>query len=139
MLETSRQTRDYLYGRLLAIYEKLEKDAMNTSNDDKTSIRETNAQKLWSAYLNNPERTLKVIEDKMIPYKRRLGANRPKSLTFYNTLIAELTTSIRDAESYESTKNKTLNEDVVFGYYAQNQALYTKKNQTAADSETQSE
>lgn len=138
MLETSQQTRDYKYGRLLALYEKLEKDATSSANKDEAA-RETNAQKLWAAYLNNPERTLKVLEDKIKPYKKRLSTTRPKSLIFYHTLIAELTTSIRDAESYQDTRNKALNEDAVFGYYAQNQALYSKKDTPATADEKPSD
>ena len=34
---------------------------------------------------------------------------------------------IRDDKDYEQKKNRALNEDFVFGYYAQKQSLYTKK------------
>ncbi len=133
MLDENRQSRDYLYGRLLALYEKLEKDAMSAGKDDSdTAIRETNAQKLWSAFINNPERTIPILEDKLQPYKKRLRANRPNSFIYYDKLIGNVLNLIRESDHYDSEKNRALREDTVFGYYAQNRALYEKKSKTAA-------
>ncbi len=133
MLEKEQQTRDYLYGRLLAVYEKVEMDAMKPSafsadkkeegKMDKKS-RVTNVEKVWSAFFQAPERMLETLHMKIRPYLDKLKADQAGSYSYYNKLIGEIQTDIRDAETYLDTKNKSLNEDAVFGYYAQNRELY---------------
>lgn len=131
MLKKDEQTRDYLYGRLLAIYEKVEMDAMTTTgrNEDGSKDRSgfsriTNVEKVWAAFFQTPERILGMLHMKMRPYLDKLKSNRAGSYSYYNGLISEIQTDIRDAESYLVNKNKALNEDAVFGYYAQNKELY---------------
>ncbi len=131
MLEKEKQTRDYLYGRLLAIYEKVEMDAM-TSPDKKddaesNALRITNVEKVWSAFFQAPERMLETLHMKVSPYLHKLKANQAGKYRYYNNLIGEIQTEIRDAETYIVNKNKALNEDAVFGYYAQNKDLYTPR------------
>lgn len=135
MLEKDKQTRDYLYGRLLAVYEKIETDAMmpamgsnEKGNVDKSGgHRVTNVEKIWAAFFQAPERMLETLHSKIRPYLNKLKANQPGKYTFYNRLLGEIQTDIRDAESYLSNKNKALNEDAVFGYYAQNKDFYTPR------------
>ncbi len=129
MLETDKQTRDYLYGRLLAVYEKIEMDAM-TSADKKgesegNTLRITNVEKVWAAFFQTPERMLETLHLKICPYLQKLKANQAGRFRYYNMLIGEIQTEIRDAETYVANKNKALNEDAVFGYYAQNRDFYT--------------
>ena len=61
-LDKNKLNRDYLYGRLLAVFEKLEIDAMKsrygyTDND----IRETHADKLWNFYCAKPEVVQRIL------------------------------------------------------------------------------
>lgn len=131
MLEKEKQTRDYLYGRLLAVYEKIEMDAM-TSSDKKNeteskTLRITNVEKVWAAFFQAPERMLETLHMKISPYLKKLKANQAGRYFYYNKLIGEIQTEIRDAETYIVNKNKALNEDAVFGYYAQNKDLYTSR------------
>ena len=129
MLEKDKQTRDYLYGRLLAIYEKVEMDAMRPKEkrgeDKSNSLRITNVEKVWSAFFQAPERMLETLHMKIRPYLDKLKASQAGTYNYYNKLIGEIQTEIRDAETYLSNKNRALNEDAVFGYYAQNRDLYT--------------
>ncbi len=130
MLEKDKQTRDYLYGRLLAIYEKVEMDAMTPVSFDKksedkgNSLRITNVEKMWAAFFQTPERMLETLHMKIRPYLDKLKANQAGRYRYYNKLIGEIQTDIRDAETYLANKNKALNEDAVFGYYAQNKDFY---------------
>ncbi len=136
MLEKDNQTRDYLYGRLLAVYEKVEMDAMKTgsaSSNEKSesekqekgkSSRLTNVERVWAAFFQTPERMLGTLHTKMRPYLNKLKSDNAGRHSYYNRLIGEIQTDIRDAESYLANKNKALNEDAVFGYYAQNRELY---------------
>ena len=136
MLEKDNQTRDYLYGRLLAVYEKAEMDAVKTGSvsggeksegekqeKDKSS-RLTNVERVWSAFFQAPEKMLGTLHAKMRPYLDKLKSNNAGRYSYYNRLIGEIQTEIRDAESYLANKNKALNEDAVFGYYAQNREFY---------------
>ncbi|HHU53803.1 MAG TPA: hypothetical protein GXZ43_07010 [Clostridiaceae bacterium] len=129
MLGKDKQTRDYLYGRLLAIYEKIEMDAMRSKDekgeDKSNSLRITNVEKVWSAFFQTPERMLETLHMKIRPYLDKLKSNQAGLYSYYNRLIGEIQTEIRDAETYLANKNKALNEDAVFGYYAQNRDLYT--------------
>lgn len=135
MLEKEKQTRDYLYGRLLAVYEKIETDATTVvvsaneksdgaSKDKSSSLRITNVEKMWAAFFQAPERMLGTLHMKVRPYLDKLKSNRTGSYNYYNRLIGEIQTDIRDAETFLADKNRALNEDAVFGYYAQNREFY---------------
>lgn len=150
MLEQDQQTRDYLYGRLLAIYEKIELDAMSNkstkdgdkqkdkqegkqakgkedSDKDPGKRRVTNVEKLWSAFFQAPEKSLAILSRKIQPYLQRLKNQNPGFYVKHQKLLGEITMRIREAEDYHSRYNSPLKEDAVFGYYAQNQDFYTPK------------
>ena len=132
MLEKEEQTRDYLYGRLLAICEKIEIDAMTAKgkkDNDKGpgSLRVTNVEKLWSAFFQAPSKTFRILDQKMQPYFLKLKSDKPGLYVNYQKLLGEVITKIREDADYESKKNLALGEDAVFGYYAQKQDFYTKK------------
>ncbi len=127
MLDATKQGRSYWYGRLLAVYEKIEQDVLNSRSSDNKDKRATNAERLWSAYTKMPDRTLKILEEKVGPYRERLIKINYGSVVYYDGIIREITIPLREAEDYEREKNRTLNEDFVFGYYAQKQEFYGKK------------
>lgn len=127
MLDHDKQTRSYLYGRLLAVYEKLEEDAMKNSANGGDEKRSTNAERLWTAYTKMPERTVKVLEEKIRPYKERLKKSNFGLLKKYDIVTTELMNQLSELKDSEKEKNRALNEDFVFGYYAQKQNFYTKK------------
>lgn len=136
MLDISNQNRSYLYGRLLAVYEKIEQDVLDkkvTDNEisdkatDNKGRRATNAERLWSAYTKMPSRTLKILEDKVRPYKEILLKSNDKAVRYYDSIIIDITGRLREAKDYEVMKNRSLDEDFIFGYYAQKQEFYKKK------------
>ena len=127
MLDATKQGRSYWYGRLLAVYEKIEQDVLNSRSSDNKDKRATNAERLWSAYTKMPDRTLKILEEKVGPYRERLIKINYGSVVYYDGIIREITIPLREAEDYEREKNRALNEDFVFGYYAQKQEFYGKK------------
>jgi len=69
-LDESRKTRDYLYGRLLALADSLEQWALNKARED----RQTNAARLMQRFAEHPCSTWRTIELSLLPYKARLGA-----------------------------------------------------------------
>ena len=137
LLEEKNQDRSYLYGRLLAVYEKLEADVLETGSkkgDDGKQFkdsgnRSTNAERLWTVYTKTPARTLMILEDRIRPYKERLLKNKPSSHIYYERLIGSLVNNLAENASFEDEKNNPLDENFIFGYYAQKQDFYRKRNE----------
>lgn len=127
MLDTTNKERNYLYGRLLAIYEKLEQDALNINSFGSEEKRSTNAERLWTAYTKMPARTAQILEDKLQPYKRRLYKNHMGLAKKYDIMITNIMNSLSETTNFQLEMNKALNENFVFGYYAQIQDFYKKK------------
>ena len=71
-LDTQRTTRDYLFGRLLAIAHRLESDAMWMSNEPLKRL--TAAERLQQRFFDRPMTTFKSIDLKLGPYRKRLSA-----------------------------------------------------------------
>ena len=132
VLDTNIQTRSYLYGRLLATYEKLELDVINNRNSDNKNRRPTNAERFWNAFTRMPAKTLLTLEDKLKPYKDMLLKINNKAFIYYDRIIQDIMCKLRESENYEQEKNRALDEDFIFGYYAQKQEFYTKKENTDA-------
>lgn len=122
-LDKNKLNRDYLYGRLLAVFEKLEIDAMKsrygyTDND----IRETHADKLWNFYCAKPESGVANINGALRPYLKYLPDIRKN---FYLGLIGEIMGKI--GETPDIIRNKSLEPCYLMGYYDQRNDLYTSK------------
>lgn len=115
-LQVTRNDRDYLYGRLLAIADRLESTAMYKA--DITDTRATNAVKLMSSFAVKPFSTWGVIWNQLIPYKNQL-----KGAGYYQKLIDEIMVLFKDKE-FES--NKPLSPLYLLGYSAQNMVLTNK-------------
>lgn len=140
MREKSDQTRSYLYGRLLAIYEESEKAVLRhkerraeaKSSDElsgKSNIRSTNALRYWNAFANKPDTTLKTLElatkhcvSYMLSHDKLVGVlgkmEKAKSEIF----------ELLDSDKNRTDKiNAQLDSDFIFGYYAQRKEVFTKK------------
>ena len=70
-LETDKRSRDYLYGRLLAVAECIEEKAMPSSNGD---VRSTQASRLMQRFADRPAATWPTLERSLVPYQQRLRA-----------------------------------------------------------------
>ncbi|MGN0506425.1 MAG: type I-C CRISPR-associated protein Cas8c/Csd1, partial [Lachnospiraceae bacterium] len=64
--------RDYLYGRLMALYHKVEQDTYAESERGK---RETNVERLMTMMVRNPAKTIVSLEEKLMPYWKKLNPN----------------------------------------------------------------
>lgn len=138
LLDTDKQDRSYLYGRMLSVYEKLEQDALRvraTENEigqddkEKSATNEkliTNAERLWTAYTKMPARTLLILENKIRPYKERLKKNNYPTALYYDMLTTDIMNRLSELDNFEQERNKPLTEEFIFGYYAQKQKLYQK-------------
>ena len=64
--------RSYLYGRLMALYHKLESDTFAENEQGK---RVTNTERLMAMMVRNPAKTIVTLEEKVRPYWKKLSPN----------------------------------------------------------------
>ncbi|KXB68630.1 CRISPR-associated protein, Csd1 family [Peptoniphilus sp. DNF00840] len=137
MLDRKETDRSYLFGRLLAIYEKTE--AFTYNKDDE---RITNAEKLWSSYLNKPATMSMRLSDLIKPYDFKLHANE-KTREIRNILKREAGDVIDlIGENYKFNgveTNKPLNSGFLFGYQAQIKELDYLYRRTTKESEEEND
>lgn len=118
-LDRECKDRDYLFGRLLAIADRIESHAryiQNKNND--VEKRPTNAVRYMSAFTSRPVRTWKLIYDNLNPYIQRLNGAEG-----YQSQIDEIM-SLFDSEEYN---DKQLSGKYLLGYSLQRR-LYYKEN-----------
>lgn len=116
-LDKENNNRSYLFGRLLAVMEKVEQD---TYDKDKDKDRETNAIRLMSTYVNRPMYTWRILETALNPYYQQLDSG---SRMEYKDIVSEIVLLINSGDS--SLLNRPLEEDYLLGYYLQRRELYT--------------
>lgn len=116
-LDVKNQDRSYLFGRLLAVCEKIEKRTY-----DRGEMRDSNAIRLQSAYVNHPMQTWKILEGMLNPYFRKLT---PGSREYYKDLISGIVSSFKEEDAM--TLNQELKETYLLGYYLQRAELNKKK------------
>lgn len=118
-LETDRTTRDYLFGRLLAIAENIEERALYVAKEQ----RDTTAAKLMQRFAMRPSSTWASIELALAPYKTRLKTNRPGALVEREKLLDQVHCMFR---SEDFTSDARLGGEFLLGYHCQRAALWSK-------------
>ena len=128
-LEQGRATRDYLYGRLLAVAERLEMVALSVAGEQ----RDTNAAKLMNRFAEHPYSTWKRIELALSPYKSRLLGTRPSFLVKMTNLLDEICCKFR-TEDY--VDDSPLTGEFLLGYHCQRRDLKMKLKNESSEDET---
>lgn len=118
-LELNRTSRDYLYGRLLAIAENIEDRALYVSGEK----RDTSAAKLMQRFADHPFSTWKTIELSLSPYKTRLRVKRPAFLAVMENQLDDVVNLFQANDFMEDRK---LSGEFLLGYHCQRQTLRTK-------------
>ena len=121
-LEEERTTRDYLYGRLLAIAEKIEETALYVSGEN----RPTTAARLMQRFADRPFSTWRNIELALQPYMQRLKSNRAGFLV---NRTKELDSILGAFSPDDFTSEKPLSGEFLLGYHCQKQAWQNKSNE----------
>jgi len=116
-LDEDRKTRDYLYGRLLALADSLERWALNKAGED----RQTNADRLMQRFAERPYSTWRTIELSLSPYKARLGAQSQKRQMMIDK-VKDMFSSVEDFKN-----DKKLNGEFLLAYSCQREALRLKR------------
>ncbi len=121
-LEPERTSRDYLYGRLLAIAENIEGRALFIAGEQ----RDTTASRLMQRFADHPSSTWRNIELALAPSMTRLRNLRPG---FLHSMKNELDDVIAAFEPNDFTRDGALSGEFLMGYHCQRQALRPKDKQ----------
>ena len=112
-LDEERNSRDYLYGRLLALAENLEHWALNVAGER----RPTNAERMMQRFADHPYSTWRTLELGLVPYKTRLGGRAHKILSLIDIVHSKF-----DPPS-DYTRDDRLSGEFLLGYHCQRAAL----------------
>lgn len=123
-LEPDRNTRDYLFGRLLAIAEHLEQRALFYSGEK----RDTQAAKMMQRFANHPFSTWRQIEISLHPYRSRLKSRSPGFLYQLEQQIDHIVASFQSNDFMDDHK---LTGEFLLGYHCQRSKLNEPKEITA--------
>lgn len=129
-LEMERHTRDYLYGRLLAIAEHVEGRALYVAHEN----RDTAAAKLMQRFADRPASTWRTIELALTPAKSRLRAKRPAFMREMDKLLDEVIVAFPGDEFTDDSK---LSGEFLLGYHCQRRALNPSSQPEGDASETE--
>lgn len=107
--------RSYLFGRLLAVADRVE--YLTYENGEK---RETNAKRYMNVFTKRPAKAWEIIYKNLLPYLNKL---KPGQKIKYDNMISEIGAML-DEQMY---KNDSLSELFLLGYYCQSDYMKNKK------------
>ena len=119
-LEQERTSRDYLFGRLLAVAEDIESYALYAAGE---KARDTSAARLMQRFADRPVSTWRTIELSLRPYIARLRAMRPGVLHKKESLLDDIVALVDPQEFLTDTP---LSGEFLLGYHCQRQALRSR-------------
>lgn len=124
-LDEENEDRSYLFGRLLAVVDKIENTALNrraarTGDSDKDR-RDTNAMRLWSAYAAHPFTCFANLRQCVQPYLSMLSYGGRK---YYED---EIQTIISRLTLQDKNLNRPLEPEYLLGFYLEREKLNTYK------------
>ena len=122
-LDETRNTRDYLFGRLLAIADVMEERTLS----DAEKKRPTKATRYMQQFSQRPFSTWKQIHELLTPYFMRQG----DKAFYYKRLIEQVKGLFASPEEF--TRNKPLTGEYLLGYYCQRQRMWEKKEKPASE------
>jgi len=121
-LEKERTSRDYLFGRLLAVADSLEGFALSQTEKG----RPTNAARMMQRFAEHPCSTWRTIELALSPYKARLGHKGTK----YEKAIDEIMNSF---VADDFSNDKSLSGEFLLGYHTQRSELMKSNKKTETE------
>ena len=137
-LDTQNRSRDYIFGRLLAVAEHLERTALRIANE----TRATNAENYMQRFVMRPFHTWEQLETNLKPYKDRLRKDYPVRISEKFVLtspigflsnreneINQLICVLDDLKQEGCDLDKPLEPEFLLGYHSQKMAYRNKSNQ----------
>jgi CRISPR-associated protein Csd1 len=124
-LDVENEDRSYLFGRLLAVADVLERRALG----DET--RSSNAIRYMNSFSMHPERTWMTIQRSLQPYQAKMGTKA----TYLTKIMDEIASKFK----LDEFNNKPLTGKYLLGFYSQRHDLYQKKenNNDAVDASSE--
>lgn len=119
-LEEERNSRDYLYGRLLAVAEKVESMALYFAKEKREPI----AARLMQRFADRPYSTWRTIEISLTPYKARINAKTPGLLAGYQELFDQICCTFQPGEFMSENR---LGGEFLLAYHCQRKWLREHK------------
>lgn len=110
-LDNSITDRSYLYGRLLAVADKLE-----SMTYERGENRQTNAMRYMSKFAQDPLRTWDIIWKRLTPYIAKSGGKSYR----YQNLVSEITSKF---EYDDYSKKGSLDGKYLLGFHCQRQVF----------------
>lgn len=129
-LEENRTERNYLYGRLLAVADRIESVARYRQGNTKDDARATNAVRYMAVFSQHPFRTWKTLWEQLNPYIQQL-----KGADWYMNQIENIMANFREGE-FES--DRSLDGSYLLGYFLQRQELKPNKKDNNGGNENES-
>lgn len=130
MLDKENIDRSYLFGRLLAVADKIENTALNkkfSTSGEKTDHRDTNAMRMWSAYAAHPYTCYANLRKCIEPYLSSLPYGSRK---FYEDETQEIIVKL---DVTDKGLNHPLNPDYLLGFYQERAELNQYSKSTAEE------
>ncbi len=136
-LDESRTSRDYLYGRLLALADSIEGLALNAAKVQ----RDTTAARLMQRFADHPHSTWRTIELQLTPYIAQLRSSRAAALQRRQNLIDAVYALFETSEGESAfLDNRPLSGEFLLGFHSQREALKPRRdNSTDGESEAMME
>lgn len=119
-LDLNNHSRDYLYGRLLAVAEKIEELALQVAGVNRT----TTAARLMQRFADRPYSTWKTIYGQLQPYIQQLQVSRRG---FIENRKKDLDEIMGLFNGNDFTNDKSLSGEYLLGFHCQRMALRKKQ------------
>ena len=120
-LDEEEKDRDYLYGRLLAVADKVESVVLEERGEN----RQSNAVRYMQRFAKYPFSTWKLLyADKLQPYMKHLKQMHPKLQGWYESLIQNISDKFIFDE-YNS--DEALSGKFLLGYHCQQKDFWRKR------------
>ena len=113
-LDREQRDRSYLYGRLLAVADQIERSTFNT--EDLKNGRTTNAMRYMDRFSVRPAATWGTLRKKLIPYERKIERYGGKERRLLNEITALF-------EDQDFSSNAPLDVKFLLGFSCQNYAM----------------
>lgn len=120
-LDETCRDRSYLFGRILACAEQVERYAQNLTMDEK---RTTNAERAQVMFVQRPAKTTVLLQNKLSPYLSRIQSKNGSRRRY------QLMLDLIDQLGEENFTNKPLSELYLLGYSSQLMA-FRRENEEA--------
>ncbi|MEG1886659.1 MAG: type I-C CRISPR-associated protein Cas8c/Csd1 [Oscillospiraceae bacterium] len=124
-IDYENHERSYLFGRVLAYYNHIEQkalDAKKNSDGKKAADRPTNALQLKYQFFRKPEKTLKILDQKITPYLLKDSYGNSNLAKQLYELLSEI-----DGNNCENFTNAPLDATYLLGFSSQMTEFYTNK------------